>query len=78
MVWVDLQIIIHEYKNNTEIFFNPSLTLSIMAHHNIIVSARFSEANVSMIELKFIQQNSFISPKKQSKTIGKAIICRIM
>ena len=59
-------------------FFNPFPTLSIMAHHNMIVSARFSEANVPVIYIKFIQQNSFISPKKKSKTKDKAIICRMM
>ena len=49
-----------------------------MAHHNMIVSARFSEANVSVIKLKFIQQNSFISPRKKSETKDKAIICGMM
>ena len=49
-----------------------------MARHNMIVSARFSEANVPVIYIKFTQQNSFISPKKKSKTKDKAIICRMM
>ena len=49
-----------------------------MARQNMIVSARFSEANVSVIKLKFIQQNSFISPRKKSEIKDKAIICGMM